>query len=75
MSHNEIVCCADLELYAETEKAILVGTSGLHDTARDNARKVWIPSSMVDSTDLDGVGSIGYIEIPKWLAEKNDLEY
>ena len=75
MSHNDLVTIADIELYSETDKAILIGPPGLRADYRDNLRKVWIPLSMIDTTDLDGVGSIGYIEIPEWLADKNDLEY
>lgn len=74
-SNNELVTVVDLQLYSETDKAILVGPPGLNESQRDAARKVWIPSSMVDNNSFDGVGSEGYIEIPRWLADKNDLEY
>jgi len=74
MSHNELVTIADIELYSETDKAILIGPPGLRADYRDNLRKVWIPLSMIDTTDLDGVGSIGYIEIPEWLADKKAAE-
>lgn len=75
MSNNEIVCVADLQVYAVTDKAIFVGPEGLNESQRDNQRKVWIPLSLIDSRNIYDVGELGYIEVPKWVAEKNDLEY
>lgn len=72
---NALVVC-DVQLYAETEKAIRVGKPGLRpQSIYDEKEKPWLPSALVMHSTLNGVGSVGSIEIPRYLAEQKELEY
>lgn len=58
---------AKLKLVAETEMAYGVSQNG------DEVK--WIPKSQVENLELSRERGDGWIEIPKWVAEKNDLNY
>lgn len=58
---------ARLKLVSKTEKAYGVSQNG--------GEVKWIPSSQVENLELSRERGDGWIEIPKWLAEKNELDY
>ncbi len=46
-------------------------------TTKNNKNKlvsIWLPKSQVKATDCLAAGDKGYMDIPEWLAKKNDLE-
>ena len=45
-------------------------------TADDKGKKlsVWLPKSQVNKTDCLAAGDEGYMDIPQWLADKNNLK-
>lgn len=70
---KESVFLTGICLFSVTDNAILIG----RPDAPDN-EQVWIPTSQIVSTDLrydldTALYSEGYIEIPRWLAEKKRL--
>jgi hypothetical protein len=69
---QELVTVKQLVLLAETEKAL--GVAVLEEM---EGRKVqyWLPKSQIDRKDLEAFGQVGDVQMPRWLAEKNDLEY
>jgi len=72
---NEAVCIANQQLYAETDKAILIGEPGLTTGRGSTFQRTWIPSSLVLYSDFEGVNSVSDVEVPKWFAIQNDLDY
>ncbi len=72
---KEPVYCGNLQLFCVTDLAILVGSVGCHE---DN--KVWIPKSQILASDIpydededDVILSIGYLQLPRWIAEQKGL--
>lgn len=70
-----LVTVSNIQLYGFTDKAILIGKPKLLKASIHDKHKAWIPLSFIDSRDIYDIDDIGYIEIPKWVAEQNDLEY
>lgn len=64
MSHSAVTI-EGLTLYGQTPKGMQVGF--------DADSTFWLPRSQVIATDLEDEGDEGYVEIPKWLAEKEEL--
>jgi hypothetical protein len=72
---DDLVVCT-VELYAETDTAILVGEPGQQRNSIYASRdQKWIPLSFITHSTLNGVGSVGEIELPRWMAEKKDLAH
>lgn len=69
---NELVTIK-VKLHQETADAILVGPSKQFTPDR-LVRKEWLPSSFISHKSGYEIGSIIEVEIPRWLAEKKDLE-
>lgn len=70
---NRLVCCQNLVLHAETDKALLVGPN---DSRRaTQIGRAWIPAVFISHNTFDGVGSVGEIEIPWWVADQKELAY
>ena len=65
---NELIVLV-VRKYQETEKAILVGASGLRP---GDDGKEWIPLSMV-SHCKEIPGNLIELEIPRWMADRKDL--
>jgi hypothetical protein len=70
---NDLVTIKGM-LLASTEKAIGISIS---DENGEYKKKVefWLPKSQIDRCQPKKTGEIGEIDIPRWLAEKNDLDY
>lgn len=76
MSRNDFVILKNWKLFIETDKAILIGDkrTPLHYSGMKG--KVWIPRVFVsDPYPFNDIGSIADVEIPRWVAEQNDLDY
>lgn len=73
MSTNETYVVSGYKIYVTTDNAIFIGPPGLRNTARDNARKEWIPIDLISHRTAHDVGQVGDFEIPLWLAEKKNL--
>jgi hypothetical protein len=72
---NDLVTVYDLVLIRETEKAY--GVVHKEEIAFGKCLKpidVWLPKSQVDRSTLVYLKP-GEVDIPRWLAEKNNLEY
>ncbi len=64
---NDKVTVENLTLHVETDAAYGVMQPGGEET-------VWIPKSMAEDIRLEK-GVEGSVVIPRWLADKKDLEY
>lgn len=60
------VTVEDVTLLHQTDWAVLFAT--------DAGREFWVPKSQVDCTAWTE-GDRGAIEMPKWLADKMELDY
>ena len=69
---SETVTIENLELYAETELAILVGPPSLKRGSTSKDQNL-VPRTFLIHSDLNFVGDIGSIEIPRWVAEQKEL--
>jgi len=70
---DDLVTVSGLVLLVETEKAL-----GLAVADELEGKKVdyWIPLSLVDARrGLSVFGEVGAIDVPRWWAEKQGLEY
>ena len=71
---KEYVTVPDMVFYRETPKAILVGEPG---SAQDE--RAWIPKSVIEDYDnnppFKKVHDMGPLEIPRWVADQNNLNY
>ncbi len=68
MSRDEHRAEVDVHIHHATEKAYLVSADG------DEEEAVWIPMSQVDEISPEyRKPGIYQIDIPQWLAEKEDL--
>ena len=72
---HEAVLLKRQQLYAETDSAICIGRPGLKTEEAFKVGKTWIPSSLVLHNTFNGVGSVSDVEVYKWFAEKENLEY
>ena len=64
----------DVELIAETEKAILIRESGIiEDDVEQDINQWWVPISVVEGSDLAFVGDTGCVEVKTWWARKMEL--
>lgn len=78
---NDLVTVAALIKIVETEKAI--GFIHLDEESqvdkpewlKAQRAEFWIPKSQIDRNTTEKKGDIGEIDIPRWLAEKNNLDY
>jgi len=71
-SGNDWVTVGELVLIRETEKAW--GVSVVAEMAGKEVQ-FWLPKSQVDRITMTAFGEVGEVDIPRWLAEKNNLEY
>lgn len=67
-----------LMLVARSAKALAV-TTDIRDETRAHPRlqkpEAWIALSLVEETNLVNIGDVGFIKLPKWLADKNEWVY
>jgi hypothetical protein len=70
---NRTVVLRNQKLYAETDKAVLIGSPqcGNHS----DVGKTWIPSTFIEWNEWEGVGTVSDVELPQWICEQRDLEY
>jgi hypothetical protein len=66
---DDIIVIDSLFLYEQTERALLVGPGDVKDED-----KVWLPRSRVFGTNLEKKYDYGYVEVPRWLVVKENLE-
>lgn len=64
----------DMELIAETSKAILVQEVGIDPTdAEEGVNRFWIPLSVIeDRSELQDIGDEGCLEVETWFAVKQE---
>lgn len=75
MGDRDLVTIKDLILLVETEKAMgCIHSSELQERVKPQVQH-WFPKSQIARRTMDGFGEVGEIDIPRWLAEKTDLEY
>jgi len=74
---DDLVTVAGLVLLKETEKALGVAVvADMVEGETGREVQVWLPKSLIDRREgLDDFGVCGEVDIPRWLAEKNNLEY
>lgn len=74
MSNTDLVTVSGLILLAESDKAIGVALFDPEGCAQPPV-EFWIPKSQIDRQTMTKKGSIGEVDIPRWLAEKHDMDY
>lgn len=62
----------DVELIAQTEKAILIEFDDDSNEPIDGVNRFWIPKSVIEESDLEEEGDIGDIEVQSWFVAKCD---
>lgn len=67
----DLVTVGDLKLLVETDKAY--GVTSCNDES--GKVKVWLPKSQIDRITMKKKDDVGEVDIPRWLAEKNDFDY
>jgi len=67
---EDLVTVENVKLIAETDKALGVGLG--EEAIRV---EIWLPKSQIDRQTMKKKGDVGEVDIPRWLAEKNNLEY
>jgi hypothetical protein len=73
---DDLVTVSGLVLIKETDKALGVSVVDEMEEHAKNAVQAWLPLSLIDARrGLDAYGICGEVDIPRWLAEKNNLEY
>lgn len=77
---EELVTVSNLFLKVETDKAygVIPEISAEEKSIPQQLRfapLVWIPKSQVDRSTLKKGTGGGEVDIPQWIAEKNNLEY
>jgi len=74
MDGKDLVTVDNLIFLAETTKAIGIA---VNESSEEEKTKVelWLPKSQIDRQTIYQKGDVGEIDIPRWLAEKNNLEY
>jgi hypothetical protein len=70
---NDLVTVSSLILIAVTDKAI--GVAIVEGDKPITKVQFWLPKSQIDRQTMTKKGDVGEVDIPRWLAEKNDLEY
>jgi hypothetical protein len=70
---SDLVTVQNLVLLVETDKAL--GVAIVEDGQKKSKVEFWLPKSQVDRCTMKVKGEIGEVDVPRWLAEKNDLEY
>lgn len=73
--NDDLVVIEKQEVYAETEKAVLIGQAGMTSGKRSDLHKTWIPIAFINHRTAHQIGAVGDFEIPRWFADKEDLEY
>jgi hypothetical protein len=73
MDGNDLVTVSNLILLAETDKAY--GVAVIEDAEEKKTVEYWLPKSKIDRITMKKRGDIGEVDVPRWLAEKNNLEY
>lgn len=69
------VTIKNLEIYHVTENAVLFGPPGLIPHGNNDSKKFFIPAGLISHRTGYEIGEITDIEIPKWLAEKKELDF
>ena len=62
----------NLQLYHITAKAWKVGPPGLPE--KDDSKKIWLPISQIESSNILSIGKVGFVKIPAWLAEEKGIQ-
>jgi hypothetical protein len=73
MASNDLVTVSNIILLAETEKAI--GVAVVETDKTPTKVEFWFPKSQIDRQTMQKKGDTGEIDIPRWLAEKHNLDY
>lgn len=68
MGRSDLVRFDDVEVYAATDLALLVGPVDDEDAA------VWLPRSVV-TTNLSKAGDTGWIDVPEWAVEQKEIDW
>lgn len=70
---DDLVTVKDLILLIETEKAF--GVAMVEEGVTKTKVELWLPKSQVDRITMKKKNETGEVDMPRWLAEKNDLDY
>ncbi len=71
---SDLVTVGDLVFLAETDKAI--GVAIVSEEIKPNPKvEFWLPKSQIDRQTMHTKGEVGEVDIPRWLAEKNNLDH
>lgn len=70
---DDLVTIKGLILITETPKAYGIAFSS--EESKQPKVELWLPKSQVDRITVKRKGDVGEADIPRWLAEKNDLDY
>jgi len=74
--NQDFVIVKNRKLFCETDKAILIGPPTMPLHSRNSKGKTWIPKVFVSLPfPFEEKGDIADVEIVRWVAEQNDLEY
>lgn len=73
MSGHDLVTVKGLKLLVTSDKAL--GVVFEEEGKIKDKVELWIPTSQVDRCTMKKKGDVGEVDIPRWLAEKNDLDY
>lgn len=69
----DLVTVKNLILLVTTDKAY--GVSLIEEGEIKTKVEFWFPKSQVDRITMKKKNEVGEIDIPRWLAEKHDLDY
>jgi len=73
---DNIVTVKKMELYANTDKSILIGPPGLKRKSRTYIGKTWVPIVFIEKPfPFGNIGDVRDVNIPRWVAEQNDFNY
>jgi hypothetical protein len=70
---SDLVTVKELILLVTTDKAF--GVASVEEGKTKSKVELWLPKSQVDRCTMKKKGDVGEVDIPRWLAEKNDLDY
>jgi hypothetical protein len=71
--NSDLVTIKELILLTTTDKAL--GVAFVEEGKVKDKVELWIPKSQVDRCTMKKKGDVGEVDVPRWLAEKNDLDY
>lgn len=73
---DDIVLVRNLRLFAETDKAILLGACHLKVNSITDLGKEWVPLVFIESPfPFDDIGDVADVEMPRWIADQKDFSY